>query len=193
MAAHRHNRVWLLVLCGLLFVGLWVFLYKDALFSKPRTVAVSSTEKLFTAPLVLSSGQAMSFGDIVKERFQKNPNAKYLVVSFWATWCEPCVQEIPLLAKKSEGYLADGTEILLVNFDNAHLPEERKKVTDWVSSLAPKLTTVFDPKDLLIQSLDLSALPFNALIDRDMKWIWGDYGSLDFEKLEKKITSPKQN
>lgn len=42
-----------------------------------------------------------------------------LVVSFWATWCAPCVEEIPWLQEAVEKHKKDGVELVLVSLDFA--------------------------------------------------------------------------
>ena len=44
---------------------------------------------------------------------------KVVVVNFWATWCEPCKQEIPHLDKILKQYKKQGLEVLTISTDNA--------------------------------------------------------------------------
>jgi len=52
---------------------------------------------------------------------EKNTRGKYLVVNFWATWCTPCLKEIPALVKfynENSGHV----EILGLDFEPVDLP-----------------------------------------------------------------------
>ncbi|HYF30582.1 MAG TPA: TlpA disulfide reductase family protein [Chitinophagaceae bacterium] len=42
-----------------------------------------------------------------------------LVVNFWATWCAPCIEEIPYFQKEVKKYAAQNVELLLVSLDFA--------------------------------------------------------------------------
>lgn len=42
-----------------------------------------------------------------------------LVVNFWATWCPPCIEEMPDLQRIRDEYRARGVEIIGVGIDNA--------------------------------------------------------------------------
>lgn len=42
---------------------------------------------------------------------------KVYVVNFWATWCAPCVKELPYFEKVNENYKDKGVEVLLVSLD----------------------------------------------------------------------------
>ena len=44
---------------------------------------------------------------------------RVLVCNFWATWCAPCREEIPLLVAASEKYARDGVDIVGIAVDNA--------------------------------------------------------------------------
>jgi thiol-disulfide isomerase/thioredoxin len=45
---------------------------------------------------------------------------KVLLIDFWATWCDPCVKEVPNLSAVYEQYHSDGLEILGVSLDRAN-------------------------------------------------------------------------
>ncbi len=42
---------------------------------------------------------------------------KVHVVNFWATWCAPCIKELPYFEQIREDYKGDGLELLLVSLD----------------------------------------------------------------------------
>lgn len=47
----------------------------------------------------------------------KAPGSKAVVVNLWATWCKPCVEELPYLLKLREKYKDKGMRLILVSFD----------------------------------------------------------------------------
>ena len=52
---------------------------------------------------------------------------KVVIVTFWASWCGPCREELPLLSAYAASHAADGLEVLGFGLDDAdNLPEVRK-------------------------------------------------------------------
>jgi thiol-disulfide isomerase/thioredoxin len=51
------------------------------------------------------------------ENFLKNKDAKTYVINFWATWCAPCVKELPYFEQLHEKYSEEGVEVILVSLD----------------------------------------------------------------------------
>ena len=52
----------------------------------------------------------------VEKYIRDNPN-KVLVINMWATFCKPCVEEIPAFIKLTDQYKKNGVELLLVSLD----------------------------------------------------------------------------
>lgn len=49
--------------------------------------------------------------------YLKTDTDKIYVVNFWATWCAPCIKELPYLESINENYHDRGVEVLLVSLD----------------------------------------------------------------------------
>lgn len=79
--------------------------------------------KLFIILLFLLSGiqsQAQKVELIkieqLKERFKKGSDTTY-IINLWATWCAPCVKELPYFEKLQAKYLSQPVKIILVSTD----------------------------------------------------------------------------
>ena len=58
------------------------------------------------------------------ESYIKNAD-KPTIVNFWATFCKPCIEEIPYFQNLAKKYKSSGIQLLLVSLD---LPEDYKKI-----------------------------------------------------------------
>ena len=87
---------------------------------------------------------------------------KVVLVSFWATWCAPCVGEMPVLAEAYTKYKDRGFEIVAVSTD---APNERDKVREFASSHSLPFPVLYD--DGVARSYDIDSYPTNVFIGRD--------------------------
>ncbi|MDX1407529.1 MAG: TlpA disulfide reductase family protein, partial [Saprospiraceae bacterium] len=52
---------------------------------------------------------------------------KTLVINFWATWCVPCVKELPYFEKATDYYTDEDVEVILVSLDFSRQIDTRLK------------------------------------------------------------------
>ncbi|MEO8143036.1 MAG: TlpA disulfide reductase family protein [Betaproteobacteria bacterium] len=108
---------------------------------------------------------------------------RVLVCNFWATWCTPCREEIPLLMAARLKYAAAGVEIVGIAVDNA------AKVRDYSASLNisyPVLLAEADGLDLM-RKLGNSAggLPYTVVTDRQGNVVQHKLGALKQGELDR--------
>jgi len=65
----------------------------------------------------LSAQKIEKIGVPELERILASPENVLHVVNFWATWCPPCVTELPYFEKLSKEYKDDGVKFILVSLD----------------------------------------------------------------------------
>ncbi len=81
------------------------------------------------------AGKTISSKDIKLEVYDYNGFKKFLnkkdgkvyIINFWATWCVPCVKELPYFEKINEQYSNKNVEVVLVSLDFPHLYESKLK------------------------------------------------------------------
>ena len=85
-----------------------------------------------------------------------------VMVNFWATWCGPCREELPQLAKLHDKYRAAGLVLLGVNVD-----DDPRKAAELVTRLGLRFPVLLDTDKQVSRRYDMSAMPATFLIDRD--------------------------
>ena len=63
---------------------------------------------------------------------------KVVVVNIWATWCKPCLDELPALDGLQQTFSEHGLQVLGVSVDD---PKTLKKIREYFSERAPNLTS----------------------------------------------------
>ena len=85
------------------------------------------------------------------------------MVNFWATWCGPCRQEMPLLDELYSRYERVGFSLLGVNIDD----NSSSKAMNMVSELGVSFPVLFDSRKEVSKLYEVDAMPVTVLIDRE--------------------------
>ena len=86
-----------------------------------------------------------------------------VLLSFWATWCTVCHEELPELQTLQNRYRASGLEVLLVNYRETSYDRMRQ----YLSGLQVNLEALVDPEGAIAAAYGVDiGLPVNVLTDR---------------------------
>ena len=106
---------------------------------------------------------------------------KNLVVSFFATWCGPCAQEIPELIKMSKEFGDDFHFIL------SDIEEDQEKVKNYVTKKGISLEVILDSYGVIFERYGGKELPLTVVIDKKGKITYYQSGyKKGYEKKLKK-------
>jgi cytochrome c biogenesis protein CcmG, thiol:disulfide interchange protein DsbE len=149
--------------------------------------------------LAASTAQAdLKSGDRARDFEQKTLNGstlklsqlrgKVVLLDFWASWCEPCKKELPILAKMAPRLREKGVEIVAVNID-----EKKENAESFIKSHAAGLTVVYDKDKAIVGQYEPPKMPSSFIIDRNgvIRAINAGFDAGDEAKLEKQLTSLK--
>ena len=100
-----------------------------------------------------SSGQNMRLsehrGDVV-------------MINFWATWCGPCRQEMPLLDELYSRYQRVGFNLLGVNID-----DDSSRAMEMINELGVSFPVLFDAAKEVSRLYQVDAMPVTVIVDRE--------------------------
>jgi thiol-disulfide isomerase/thioredoxin len=159
--------------------GVWVNVSRqsEAPADAPAVKQADASEALFALGLPDLSNQPQSL---------KQWRGKVLVVNFWATWCAPCREEIPMFVKMQERYAAKGLQFVGISIDQVD------KTAEFARNFKinyPTLIGTFDTVELSRKAGNVRrALPYTVVVDRKGQIVATELGGLTVEKLEALIT-----
>lgn len=84
-----------------------------------------------------------------------------VMINFWATWCGPCRQEMPLLDDLFNRYQRVGFNLLGVNID-----DDSGRAMQMVDELGVTFPVLFDEKKEVSKLYQVEAMPVTVLVDR---------------------------
>ena len=126
---------------------------------------------LLSAPCVAQQVAVIKYPELEK-RLSRTTDTTY-VVNFWATWCAPCVKELPAFEQLRTTYATKKVKVLLVSLDYASQLD--KKVKPFVKQHSLQSEVVIlnetDPNTWLdkVDPKWSGALPFTLIINNKIK------------------------
>jgi len=85
-----------------------------------------------------------------------------VMINFWATWCGPCRQEMPLLDDLYGRYQRVGFNLLGVNID-----DDSRRAMQMVEELGVSFPVLFDESKEVSKLYAVEAMPVTVLVDRE--------------------------
>jgi thiol-disulfide isomerase/thioredoxin len=96
---------------------------------------------------------------------------KIVLIDFWATWCVPCLNEIPNIRNVYDKYHDKGFEVISVNMDRDLTPVRQylgKRPLPW-RTLHSDDPNALGFESVIAKQFGITAIPFIVIVDRDGK------------------------
>lgn len=138
---------------------------------EPRSLSLDAEGRVASAdagtdsPLVGQTAPDFRLGQLDGPAVQlKRLRGKLVVLEFWASWSEPCVRRLPVVASAVAAFPGDDVELIAVN-----LQEQLEPVEALLARLELDLTVALDLEGLTAQNYDALAVPQTVIVNRDGK------------------------
>ena len=135
---------------------------------KLRNTIIALVFSVFAASSLASSGLE---GQAAPDFALKSSNGENLrlseyrgnvvMINFWATWCGPCRQEMPLLDELYNRYERVGFNLLGVNID-----DDSSRAMRMVEELGVDFPVLFDAQKEVSKLYEVEAMPVTVIVDR---------------------------
>ena len=142
------------------FILLFVFFIPNAVNSKELTdlknlVIYEDQKKISEISFKNEEDKTVSLSEY------KN---KLLILNFWATWCEPCKEEMPSLDRLQQKYDKQDFQILAISVDRG---PKKKSVNFFNEYEIQNIDLFFDDKNNIPREVRAAGLPFSFFIDQE--------------------------
>ena len=112
-------------------------------------------------------------------------DGKVLLLNFWATWCKPCIEEMPMLTRLQHSYAGRGVQVVGIALDD---PD---KAREFASELAVNYPILVGFTDTVLAGRRYGnrsgMLPYSVLVGVDGIIRWTFLGALNQQELEAQI------
>ncbi len=107
-----------------------------------------------------------------------------VMVNFWATWCGPCQQEMPLLDQMYKKYKPAGFTLIGVNVD-----KESPAVKELLARKPVSFPVLLDPANQVSKAYHVDEMPSSVIIDRkgDIRYVHRGYRPGDENEYQDRI------
>jgi len=170
--------------------------YFFAMLLSPVTGANSASPQIVAASKTLSAGQLEDLVGQTRPDFTLSDSngaavsatdfdGKVTLVNFWATWCTPCVEEMPMLSRLQKSYASRGVQIVGIALDDP------QKAGDFAAQLGIDYPVLVGTTDAILVGRQFGnragMLPYSVLLDSNGIIRWAYLGALDRQELEAQI------
>jgi cytochrome c biogenesis protein CcmG, thiol:disulfide interchange protein DsbE len=104
------------------------------------------------------------------------------VVNFWATWCQPCLRELPDFQRASE----DFPDVRFVGVDATGFGETTESI-DFLADLGVTYEQYVDTDGELSAELDITEMPATLIVDGEGEVSWFRQGQVSYDQLAERL------
>ena len=112
---------------------------------------------------------------IVKADFTE----KVTVVNFWATWCPPCIEEIPSLNRLQEKMKGRAFELISINY-----AEDKQAVSSFMQRVKVDFPVLLDHSGVTAHRWNVISYPSTFVIDRQGEFRYGANAAIEWDAPE---------
>lgn len=170
-----------LVACALVVVYGHNLLPSSGIQANTKPQLTTTTSKAEAAGVTAQIAPDFTFTDLVTGKTTKLSDLrdKPVYLNFWATWCPPCVKELPHIQAKYEQY-KDRIHFLAISVDS-----EQEAPAQFISSKGYTFTVGYGNEREISRAYNIEAIPASYIIGTDGTIKAQIVGSMDEADLER--------
>lgn len=131
--------------------------------------------KLPSIEVKTMEGKAFNIADI-------SNNGKPIIITFWATWCKPCIKEHDAINDEYEDWVEEtGVKLYAISIDNAR---SSKRVLPTVNGKGWEFDVLLDENGNLKRAMNVNVPPHTFIVDGEGMIVWQHVGYLEGDEAE---------
>jgi len=172
-----NRRQWIMI-GGISLLALLAGVFSSQWISQTGLASDPSIKAFFANPWQTPDGKPAN---------SENWRGKVLVINFWASWCPPCVEEMPALDRIAQEYASKNVLIVGIGIDS---PSKIREFLQKTPVSYPIVLGGLEGSNLSKQMGNTQgALPYTVVINSKGKSIYTKLGKISEEELKKAINS----
>lgn len=109
-------------------------------------------------------------------------DGKPIIITFWATWCKPCMKEHNAINDVYQEWIEDtGVKLYAVSIDNAR---SSRRVLPTVNGKGWEFEVLLDPNGDFKRAMNVNIPPHTFIVNGDGKVVWQHIGYLEGDEIE---------
>jgi peroxiredoxin len=166
VAGNMFIRIGSFLIGAVIIVGLALYGFKAGFYQKEQSsvpITASSSRALkLEIPKTATRAPEFELSDSAgKRQALKELAGKVVFLNFWATWCPPCIEEMPAMEKLHRELGDEGLVVLAVNFQ-----ESPERVKQFLSEHNLTFTALLDRDGKVAEQFQAWALPVSVIVNK---------------------------
>lgn len=109
-------------------------------------------------------------------------DGKPIIITFWATWCKPCMKEHDAINDVYQEWIDDtGVKLYAVSIDNAR---SSRRVLPTVNGKGWEFEVLLDPNGDFKRAMNVNIPPHTFIVNGEGKVVWQHIGYLEGDEIE---------
>ena len=151
-----------------------------SLVKKKKQLKATSSQALSESVLQVYQGQQNIPLELTTYEGQIRGLADYknrvVLLNFWASWCKPCIKEVPSLMRLQANYNTKDFQIITIN-----IGESKKEIAEFIDKVGLNLPILMDRDGQSVKDWRVYVYPSNFLLDRKGKIRYAYRGALEWD------------
>jgi peroxiredoxin len=143
----------------------------------PKTVSVSGAHARVGGPAPAFTSWDLSGKKVSLSDFKGHP----VLITFWATWCTACQEELPAMQRIRDSYQSSGLSVLALNYREGNT----SRMSEYLAGLHVNLEALIDPEGTIASAYGVDiGLPITVLLNRSAEVVQIMIGSTPMASLQ---------